>query len=79
MSWLLQVFLWLFPWPEPSLMVCARYMAVATAGSANVAFTRMDEIQNGVQVLDKNGNALGVYPCSERGHVREKSCEYIFL
>jgi len=36
------------------------YLAVAIAGSANVAFTRIDEINNGVRVFDGEGKDLGV-------------------
>lgn len=36
------------------------YFAVATAGTLNVSFTRMDEIRNGIKVMDKEGNNLGV-------------------
>ena len=36
------------------------YLAVIAAGSCNVAFTRMDEIRNGVHVFDADGNDLGV-------------------
>ena len=35
------------------------YLAVITAGSCNVGFTRMDEIQNGIDVSDADGNVLG--------------------
>ena len=35
------------------------YLAVITAGSCNVGFTRMDEIQNGIDVADADGNVLG--------------------
>lgn len=35
------------------------YFAVITAGSCNVGFTRMDEIQNGIYVSDADGNVLG--------------------
>lgn len=36
------------------------YMAVASAGSCNVAFTRKDEWQNGVPICDASGKNLGV-------------------
>ena len=36
------------------------YLAVIAAGSCNVAFTRMDEIKNGVHVFDEEGSDLGV-------------------
>ena len=35
------------------------YLAVISAGSCNVGFTRMDEIQNGIFVADADGNVLG--------------------
>ena len=35
------------------------YLAVITAGSCNVGFTRMDEIRNGIDVADAEGNVLG--------------------
>lgn len=35
------------------------YLAVITAGSCNVGFTRMDEIQSGIDVADADGNKLG--------------------
>merc|ERR1711990_643672 len=35
------------------------YVAVVAAGSCNVAFTRMDEIQNGVAVMDAEGKEYG--------------------
>ena len=34
-------------------------MAVITAGSCNVGFTRMDEINNGIDVYDGDGKKLG--------------------
>jgi tricarboxylate carrier len=37
------------------------YLAVITAGASNVGFTRMDEIQNGIPVMDPTtGDVLGV-------------------
>jgi hypothetical protein len=36
------------------------YFAVICAGSSNVAFTRMEEINKGVPVIDGAGNQLGV-------------------
>jgi len=36
------------------------YLAVISAGSANVAFTRMGEITDGVPVFDDNGKELGI-------------------
>lgn len=36
------------------------YFAVITAGCSNVAFTRMEEMKQGVPVMDHNGNTLGV-------------------
>jgi tricarboxylate carrier len=36
------------------------YLAVISAGSCNVGFTRMDEIKNGVPVFDADGNNLGI-------------------
>ena len=36
------------------------YLAVASAGSCNVIFTRMDEIKNGISVATESGRALGV-------------------
>jgi len=35
------------------------YFAVISAGTCNVCFTRMDEIQNGVFVSDADGNVVG--------------------
>jgi tricarboxylate carrier len=35
------------------------YFAVISAGSCNVAFTRMDEIQNGIDVADRDGTIVG--------------------
>lgn len=35
------------------------YLAVITAGTCNVGFTRMDEVQNGIDVCDADGNKLG--------------------
>ena len=35
------------------------YLAVITAGTCNVGFTRMDEIRNGIDVSDADGNVLG--------------------
>jgi len=35
------------------------YLAVISAGSCNVGFTRMDEIQYGIDVADADGNKLG--------------------
>jgi len=35
------------------------YIAVISAGTCNVGFTRMDEIRNGVFVADKDGNVVG--------------------
>jgi len=35
------------------------YLAVISAGSCNVGFTRMDEIQQGIDVADADGNKLG--------------------
>jgi len=35
------------------------YVAVVAAGTCNVAFTRMDEIQNGVAVIDAEGKERG--------------------
>ena len=35
------------------------YLAVAIAGSCNVAFTRMDEITNGVAVSLRDGAVVG--------------------
>mmetsp|Transcript_6213 Transcript_6213/g.10317 ORF Transcript_6213/g.10317 Transcript_6213/m.10317 type:complete len:158 (+) Transcript_6213:1-474(+) len=35
------------------------YLAVITAGSCNVGFTRLDEIQNGIDVSDADGNVVG--------------------
>jgi len=35
------------------------YFAVISAGTCNVAFTRMDEIQNGIDVADADGNIVG--------------------
>ena len=35
------------------------YLAVITAGTCNVGFTRMDEISNGIDVLDAQGRVLG--------------------
>ena len=35
------------------------YLAVITAGTCNVGFTRMDEIRNGIDVSDEHGNKLG--------------------
>merc|ERR1712070_1186005 len=36
------------------------YFAVITAGSSNVAFTRMEEVLKGVPVMDEAGNNLGI-------------------
>ena len=35
------------------------YLAVITAGTCNVGFTRMDESRNGIDVSDADGNVLG--------------------
>jgi len=35
------------------------YLAVISAGSCNVGFTRMDELKNGVFVTDKDGKVVG--------------------
>jgi len=35
------------------------YVAVITAGACNVGFTRMDEISNGIDVSDAEGNVVG--------------------
>mmetsp|Transcript_11666 Transcript_11666/g.37353 ORF Transcript_11666/g.37353 Transcript_11666/m.37353 type:complete len:372 (+) Transcript_11666:49-1164(+) len=35
------------------------YLAVISAGTTNVCFTRMDEIKNGIEVSDADGNPLG--------------------
>jgi len=35
------------------------YLAVISAGPCNVGFTRMDEIQQGIDVADADGNKLG--------------------
>ena len=35
------------------------YFAVISAGTCNVALTRMDEIRNGIDVADEDGKALG--------------------
>lgn len=35
------------------------YLAVISAGSCNVGFTRMDEIRNGIFVKDKDGKVVG--------------------
>ena len=46
----------------PALLVlgpAVPYLAVITAGSCNVGFTRMDEIQSGIDVADADGNKLG--------------------
>lgn len=42
------------------LGIAVPYAAVAIAGSCNLAFTRMPEIQQGVPVADHEGRALGV-------------------
>jgi tricarboxylate carrier len=36
------------------------YSCVVLASSANLMFTRMDEINNGVSVVDKNGDKVGI-------------------
>jgi hypothetical protein len=36
------------------------YVAVGSAGAANVYFTRRPEIQNGVPISDKQGTELGM-------------------
>jgi tricarboxylate carrier len=36
------------------------YFAVICAGSSNVAFTRMEEVNKGVPILDSAGNQLGI-------------------
>jgi len=35
------------------------YVAVVSAGTCNVGFTRMDELRNGIFVADSDGNVLG--------------------
>ena len=35
------------------------YLAVISAGTCNVGFTRMDEIRNGIYVSDSDGNVVG--------------------
>jgi len=35
------------------------YLATITAGSANVAFSRMDEVRNGIDVADADGKNVG--------------------
>jgi len=35
------------------------YLATITAGSANVGFSRMDEVRNGIDVFDAEGNNVG--------------------
>lgn len=35
------------------------YLAVVTAGSCNVGFTRMDEMKNGIDVADADGKIVG--------------------
>lgn len=35
------------------------YLAVITAGSCNVGFTRMDEVLNGIDVYDADGKKVG--------------------
>jgi len=35
------------------------YLAVITAGTCNVGFTRMDELRNGIDVYDADGNKVG--------------------
>ena len=42
------------------LGIAVPYMAVVAAGGANVAFTRMPEMQSGVPIADAEGNVLGV-------------------
>jgi hypothetical protein len=36
------------------------YLAVITAGTCNVAFTRMEEMRTGITVCDEDGKELGV-------------------
>ena len=38
------------------------YLAVISAGSCNVGFTRMDEIRNGIFVKDKDGKVVNPSP-----------------
>jgi len=42
------------------LGIAVPYAAVVCAGGANVAFTRMPEVQSGVPIADAEGNVLGV-------------------
>jgi len=36
------------------------YLATITAGTCNVGFARMDEMKNGIEVCDKDGNKIGL-------------------
>jgi len=47
------------PWVR-RLGIAVPYAAVVAAGGANVAFTRLPEMQHGVPVADAEGNKLGV-------------------
>ena len=40
--------------------IAVPYMAVVSAGGANVAFTRLPEMQNGVPISDPEGHPLGM-------------------
>lgn len=42
------------------LGIAVPYVAVVLAGGANVAFTRLPEMQDGVPIADADGNVLGV-------------------
>ena len=42
------------------LGIAVPYAAVVCAGGANVAFTRLPEMNNGVPIADADGNALGI-------------------
>lgn len=39
-----------------SLGLFVPYVSVITASTANMFFTRMEEVQNGIQVFDADGN-----------------------
>lgn len=42
------------------LGIAVPYFAVVCAGGANVAFTRLPEMQSGVPITDPDGNKLGI-------------------
>jgi tricarboxylate carrier len=56
------------PWVK-RLRIAVPYAAVVTAGAANVAFTRMPEMQDGVPITAPDGSPLGTSRAAARSAV----------